>query len=114
MVVLRRDQDQVADEQAFGLWLGPSAETSEWFKAELAPIAGAEFTRRLNRHLPPPQVPLRLNHPTARELRWQRERLELPRTDAQELVVLLPADETTAQAIERLHRQPGGALRAIS
>jgi hypothetical protein len=107
------DWDQVADEQAFDLWLGPSLETSEWFTADLAPIAGQEFTRRLNRHLPPPQVPLRLNHPTAHELRWQRERLELPRTDAQELVVLLPADETTAQAVERLRRRPGGALRAI-
>jgi len=107
------DWDQVADEQAFDLWLGPSVETSEWFTAELAPLAGREFARRLNRHLPPPQVPLRLNHPTAHELRWQRERLELPRTDAQELVVLLPADETTAQAVERLRRRPGGALRAI-
>ncbi|MEV0736201.1 helix-turn-helix transcriptional regulator [Streptomyces sp. NPDC050549] len=107
------DWDQVADEQAFDLWLGPSLETSEWFTADLAPLAGQEFTRRLNRHLPPPQVPLRLNHPTAHELRWQRERLELPRTDAQELVVLLPADETTAQAVERLRRRPGGALRAI-
>ncbi|WP_176903443.1 hypothetical protein [Nonomuraea maritima] len=29
------------------------------------------------------------------------------------VVVLLPADETTAQAMERLRRQPGGILRAI-
>jgi transcriptional regulator with XRE-family HTH domain len=107
------DWDQMADEQAFDLWLGPSVETSEWFTAELAPLAGQEFTRRLNRHLPPPQVPLRIDHPTGHELRWQRERLELPRTDAQELVVLLPADETTAQAVEHLRRRPGGNLRAI-
>lgn len=107
------DWDQVADEQAFDLWLGPSVETSEWFKAELAPLAGQEFTRRLSRHLPPPQVSLRINHPTSQELRWQRERLALPRTDAQELVVLLPADETTAQAMEHLRRQHGGTLRAI-
>ncbi|MEU6712441.1 helix-turn-helix transcriptional regulator [Nonomuraea sp. NPDC046802] len=108
------DWDQVADEQAFDLWLGPSAETSEWFKTELAPLAGQEFTQRLGRHLPPPQVPLRLNHPTGHELRWQRERLELPSTDAQQLVILLPADEPTTQAMERLRRHPGGALRAIS
>lgn len=101
------DWDQVADEQAFDLWLGPSAETSEWFKAELAPVAGPEFTRRLNRHLPPPQTPLRLNHPIARELRWQRERLELPPTDAQQLVVLLPADETTALALDLLRQDLG-------
>ncbi|MFJ6899500.1 helix-turn-helix domain-containing protein [Streptomyces hokutonensis] len=100
------DWDQVADEQAFDLWLGPSLETSEWFTADLAPLAGQEFTRRLNRHLPPPQVPIRTGH----ELRWQRERLELPRTDAQELVVFLPADHTTAQALERLHHR---TLRAI-
>ncbi|MFB9833574.1 helix-turn-helix domain-containing protein [Actinoallomurus acaciae] len=106
------DWDQVADEQAFDLWLGPSAEASEWFKAELAPLAGQEFTRRISRHLPPPQVPLRLNHPTGQELRWERERLELPPTDAQELVVLLPADEATEQAMERLLRS-GGALHAI-
>ncbi|RAY13792.1 transcriptional regulator [Actinomadura craniellae] len=107
------DWEQVADEQAFDLWFGPSTETSEWFKAALAPLAGQEFTGRLDRHLPPSQVPLRLDHPTAHELRWQRERLELPRTDAQALVVLLPADETTARAVERLRRQPGGGLRAI-
>lgn len=107
------DWNQVADEQAFDLWLGPSAGTSEWFTAELAPLAGQEFTRRLHRHLPPPQVPLRLDHPTAHELRWQRERLELPLTDGLQLVVLLPADETTSQAVERLRRQPGGTLRAI-
>lgn len=107
------DWDQVADEQVFDLWLGPSVEAFEWFRAELTPLAGQEFTRRLGRHLPPPQVPFRLSHPTAGELRWQRERLALPRTDAQELVVLLPAGETTARAVERLRRQRGGALRAI-
>lgn len=107
------DWHQVADEQAFDLWLGPSVETAEWFKAELAPLAGQEFTRRLDRQLPPPRVPLRLNHDTAHELRWHRERLELPRADAQQLVVLLPADETTAEAVERLRHRPGGTLRAI-
>ncbi|MFE9688217.1 helix-turn-helix domain-containing protein [Micromonospora sp. NPDC005806] len=107
------DWDQVADEQAFDLWLGPSAETAEWFKAELAPVAGQEFTRRLNHHLPPPQVPLRLDHPVAHELRWHRERLELPSTDAQQLVVLLPVDETTAEAVERLRHQPRAILRAV-
>ncbi|MEV4202443.1 helix-turn-helix domain-containing protein [Micromonospora globbae] len=108
------DWDQVADEQVFDLWLGPSAETSEWFRATLAPVAGPEFTRRLHRHLPPPQVPLRLRHPDGHEFRWHRERLELPSTDAQELVVLLPADESTAQAVERLRHQSGGILRAVS
>ncbi|MFC0031394.1 helix-turn-helix domain-containing protein [Micromonospora chaiyaphumensis] len=107
------DWDQVADERAFDLWLGPSAESSEWFRVQLAPVAGPEFTRRLQRHLPPPQVPLRLDHPAVGELRWHRERLELPSTDAQELVVLLPADEATAQAVEGLRQRRHGTLRAV-
>ncbi|MFC3503125.1 helix-turn-helix domain-containing protein [Micromonospora krabiensis] len=107
------DWDQVADERAFELWLGPSAETSEWFRAELAPVAGVEFTRRLNRHLPPPLVPLRVHHPVVEELRWHREKLELPKTDAQELVVLLPADDTTARSMDRLRRQSDRVLRAV-
>ncbi|MGW9195858.1 helix-turn-helix domain-containing protein [Micromonospora chersina] len=107
------DWDQVADERAFDLWLGPSAESSEWFRVQLAPVAGPEFTRRLQQHLPPPQVPLRLDHPAAGELRWHQEKLELPSTDAQELVVLLPADEATAQAVERLRHRRHGTLRAV-
>ncbi|MEU9826714.1 helix-turn-helix domain-containing protein [Micromonospora chersina] len=107
------DWDQVADEQAFDLWLGPSAEASEWFRVQLAPAAGQEFTRRLGQHLPPPQVPLRLDHPVAGELRWHREKLELPSSDAQQLVVLLPADEATARAVERLRHHRRGALRVV-
>jgi transcriptional regulator with XRE-family HTH domain len=108
------DWDQLADEQAFDLWLGPSFENSEWFKAELAPVAGPEFTRRLSHHIPPSRVPLRLNHPTAGELRWHRETLELPSTDAQQIVVLLPVDEPTSRAMERLRGQPLGKLRAVT
>ena len=107
------DWDQVADEQAFHLWLGPSAENAEWFTTELAPIAGPEFTRRLSHHIPPPRVPLRLNHPTAGELRWQRETLELPNPDAQQIVIFLPADEATSHAMERLRGEPYATLRAV-
>jgi hypothetical protein len=68
------DWSQIADEQAFSLWLGPSAASYEWFTAELAPIAGPEFTRRLGQHLPPPRGQLRMRHPaTGHELRWNRE-----------------------------------------
>jgi transcriptional regulator with XRE-family HTH domain len=108
------DWDQVADEQAFDLWLGPSAENSEWFRAALAPVAGPEFTRRIGRHIPPPRVALRLQHPIAGELRWERESLELRHTDAQQIVVFLPADESTARAMERLRGRPHGALRAVT
>lgn len=106
--------DQVADEQVFNLWLGPSAESSEWFTADFAPVAGAEFTRRLHRHLPPPEVPLTMNHPRAGQLRWNRETLELPAPDAQQLVIWLPADEATAAAVDQLRDRPHRAiLRAV-
>ncbi|MFC6020060.1 helix-turn-helix domain-containing protein [Plantactinospora solaniradicis] len=105
---------QVADEQVFNLWLGPSTESFEWFTADFAPVAGAEFTRRLHRHLPPPRVPLTINHPRANQLRWERETLELPTPDAQQLVIWLPADEATAAAVDQLrHRPQRATLRAV-
>ncbi|GGY88706.1 hypothetical protein GCM10010365_03470 [Streptomyces poonensis] len=107
------DWDDVADEQAFDLWLAPSVENSEWLTAELAPVAGPEFTHRLNRHVVPHRGPLRLNHPSGPELRLLRETLDLS-SDAQQLVVFLPADERTAQAIEDLRHRPHGRLRTIS
>jgi hypothetical protein len=97
------DWDDVADEQAFDLWLAPSIENSQWLSAELAPIAGPEFTRRLHGHLLPRRGVLRLDHPAGYELRLRRETLELP-ADQQQLVVLLPADEETAAAVERTRR----------
>ncbi|MGW0912323.1 helix-turn-helix domain-containing protein [Streptomyces sp. NPDC002784] len=108
------DWDDIADEQVFDLWLAPSVENSEWFTSELAPVAGPDFTRRLNRHTVPHRGELRLNHPAGPELRLRREILELS-ADDQQLVVLLPADEATAGAVEELRRPPGGSrLRAIS
>ncbi|MEU0412140.1 helix-turn-helix transcriptional regulator [Streptomyces griseorubiginosus] len=108
------DWDDVADEQAFDLWLGPSIDTHEWFTADLAPVAGPELTRRLNRHAVPRRGELRLNHPSGPTLRLLRETLELT-SDAQQLIVYLPADEPTAQAVDLLRRPShGGRLRAIS
>lgn len=107
------DWDDVADEQAFDLWLGPSVENTEWLTAELAPTAGPEFTRRLNRHLVPARGVLRIDHPSGHVLRLLRETLELT-ADAQQLVVLLPADDATAQALDQLRRRISGRLRAIS
>ncbi|MET9375154.1 helix-turn-helix transcriptional regulator [Streptomyces sp. NPDC002992] len=106
------DWDDVADEQAFDLWLGPSVENSEWFTTELAPIAGPDFTRRLNRHVVPRRGALRLNHPSGCELQLLRETLDVS-SDAQQLVVFLPADERTAHAVDQLRRRPHGRLRAI-
>ncbi|MGJ5750634.1 helix-turn-helix protein [Streptomyces puniciscabiei] len=107
------DWDEVADEQAFDLWLGPTAETSEWLSAELAPVAGPEFTRRMNRHVVPQRGALRLNHPTGPELRFTRETLDAS-ADAQQLVVYLPADEETTEALAGLRAHTRVRLRAIS
>lgn len=107
------DWDDVADEQAFDLWLAPSVENSDWLTAELAPVAGSDFTRRLHRHVVPRRGTLRLAHPAGHELHLLRETFELP-TDTQQLVVFLPADERAAQAVDQLHRPPHGRLRSIS
>jgi hypothetical protein len=108
------DWDEVADEQVFDLWLGPRAENAEWLAAELAPAAGPEFTRRMNRHKVPERGVLRLHHPDAGELRLRREYLELP-SDSQLLLVLLPDGEATSEALARLGgRTAHGRLRAIS
>jgi transcriptional regulator with XRE-family HTH domain len=97
------DWGQLADELAFSLWLGPSVASYEWFRAELAPVAGPEFTGRLGQHLPPPGGPLRMRHPAVgHDLRWHRETLELSPRDDQQLVIWLPADDPTSQALDEL------------
>ncbi|MFJ8759052.1 transcriptional regulator [Streptomyces cyaneofuscatus] len=106
------DWDEVADERAFELWHGPSGASFEWFTAELAPAAGPDFTRRLNRHVVPRRGPLRLHHPSGCALELVREPLELPE-DAQQLVVFLPADEATARAVDGLAGRSAGRLRAV-
>lgn len=107
------DWSDVADERAFDLWRAPSAENSEWLTAELAPLAGAEFTERISRHVVPRLRELRLDHPAEGRLRLDREVLELPGDD-QQLVVLLPADGATGRAVDRLRRAFHGRLRSIS
>jgi hypothetical protein len=107
------DWDQVADEQVFNLWLGPSTETFAWFTTDFASVAGAVFSWRLHRHIPPARVPLRMTHPQASHLRWHREVLELSAPDAQQLIVLLPADDPTGVAVDHLcgRPHPAAALR---
>ncbi|MEU6863520.1 helix-turn-helix transcriptional regulator [Streptomyces sp. NPDC046876] len=107
------DWDDVADEQAFDLWRGPSVENSEWISAKLAPVAGPDFTTRLNHHRVPRRGVLRLAHPSGNELRLSRETLELP-ADEQQLVVLLPADDATAHHVQQLVHGAAPRLRAIS
>jgi transcriptional regulator with XRE-family HTH domain len=96
------DWDDVADQRAFDLWLGPSLERATRFSAELAEEAGAEFTRRRHQHGLPEEQTLRWLHPTAGLLHLQREVFELPVGDAQQLVVLLPADDATEASLHHL------------
>jgi len=44
-----------------------------------------------------------MRHPaTGHDLRWNRETLELPAPDEQQLVIYLPADQQTARALGEL------------
>lgn len=105
------DWDRVADERAFDLWLGPSRTGSEAFTADLTRLAGDEFGKRRARTNPPPRTVLRWVHPLG-ELRFDRETLELSADDAQQIVVFLPADDATAQAVVTLRRDR--PLRAVT
>ena len=107
------DWEHVADEHAFDLWLS-SSEESEHLVAEITALARADFTERLRNHRPRPVGPQVWRHPQAGELRLDREVLELPAADGQQLVVLLPADETTAEAINQMCRPATRALRAVN
>jgi transcriptional regulator with XRE-family HTH domain len=108
------DWERIADERASDLWLGPSAARSERFARELAAIAGPEFSERLHRHDLPHGGTQRWRHPAAGELRLEREVLELPPADGQQLVVFLPADEATRDALDALRRATTGMLRAVN
>jgi transcriptional regulator with XRE-family HTH domain len=107
------DWERIADERAFDLSLAP-AEQSKRFVAELAAVAGPELTERLDRHDLPHEGTQPWRHPSAGELRLEREVLELPAADAQQLVVFLPADDTTVDALNRLHRAATPTLRAVN
>jgi hypothetical protein len=49
-------------------------------------------------------------HPVAGGLLFDRELLDLPAADAQQLVVLLPANDPTSAALSKLRRSGGLAL----
>ncbi len=94
--------------------MGPPAEASERVKSELTPFAGPEFTRRLAQHIPPPAVPLRIAHPTAGELSWQRETLALPIADAQQIVIFLPNEVSRrTETVLRCHDRLGDVVVTV-
>jgi hypothetical protein len=55
-----------------------------------------------------------MRHPaTEHELRWNRETLELPAPDEQQLVIYLPANQQTTRALGQLRHENQPRLRAI-
>jgi len=104
------DWDRIADECALPLSFGAPSERSDQLVADLTAVAGTEFTRRPHGNGLPRSGRQVWCHPTAGDLRFDRESLELPAADAQQLVVLLPADEATHTALNRLRRSGGLAL----
>jgi transcriptional regulator with XRE-family HTH domain len=108
------DWERVADEQVFALSCSPADDYSAAFRSGLSAQAGEQFTRRLSRHQLPAQGTLRWALPAIGELRWDREILELPPADAQQLTVLLPADRATGEAVTRVLRAGGATLRVVN
>lgn len=107
----RRDSTR----RAIALRLVPPGERSQRLIAEIAVLAGRELTHHLARHDLPVGGTQRWHHPVAGELRLDAEVLELPAADAQQLVVFLPADGTTADALVRLRPVPAATrLHVVS
>jgi len=107
------DWDAVADERVIELTLGPATERVERFIAEMEEAAGDEFTSRVRLYDVPRRGVQRWRHPDAGDLRFEREVLEVGPPGAQQLVVLVPADDATADAFDQLRRDAAGGLRAV-
>ena len=107
------DWERIADEQSFELWLS-SCEESERLVDEITALAGTQLSERLHHHRPRPGGPQTWRHPDLGELLLEREVLELPAADGQQLVVLLPADPATVEAVDRMCRATTRTLRAVN
>ncbi len=83
---------------------------------QLTVAAGAVFTERLATvpNLPAPAGIARLEHPEAGPLRLAYETLALSADDDQQIIVQLPADQATADALDDLAGRHHGGLRAVS
>ena len=81
---------------------------------ELTVTSGAPFTDRLTGAPVSPRNsgPQRVEHPEAGRLNLTYEALAFP-DEGERLVVLLPADDATASALDRLNGRRPGALRAV-
>ncbi|MFG1998551.1 helix-turn-helix domain-containing protein [Spirillospora sp. NPDC048911] len=113
-----RDWERIADELVIDLRYRSDCTDPHvtGFVEELMILGGPPFSDRLALPVEPPK-PLaveRLDHPEVGELRLTREFLELTETDAQRLVVHLPADDATSTALDHLTGRQPGALRVVN
>jgi transcriptional regulator with XRE-family HTH domain len=106
--------DRVAEEQVANLRAsGPPDEQAQRFLDELRaePAFAERWARRgVARKQSGTKV---ITHPEVGELRLGFETLVLPDADAQRLVVYLPADDATGQALDRLEGRGPGLLHAV-
>jgi transcriptional regulator with XRE-family HTH domain len=111
------DWGHVADRQVAALRMEsvPGDPHVAELAAAMAVLAGAEFSDRFAAPLPARYrtATERMRHPEAGDLRLDVETLALPDADDQRLVVHLPADEATSDALDRLVGRRPGALRAV-
>ncbi|MFD1827934.1 helix-turn-helix domain-containing protein [Mumia zhuanghuii] len=107
------DWERIADERVAELWQGPATDRSRSFTAEMAAVAGDDFTGRLSGHTAVSRGTQQWLHPVAGELRLDCEILELPAADSQQIMVLVPTDDPTAAALESLRLRAAGTLRAV-
>ncbi|MFJ4712452.1 helix-turn-helix domain-containing protein [Streptomyces sp. NPDC088785] len=112
------DWDRVADDQIARFRQGAPLVDAHVIALvdELTVTAGASFADRM---AAAPTLPRRaghdlVEHPEAGPLRMAYEALSLPDADAQTILVLLPADDATAAALDRLDGRTPGALRAVN
>ncbi|AYY13270.1 XRE family transcriptional regulator [Actinobacteria bacterium YIM 96077] len=109
--------DRVADEHVATLRSAAPPEDPHVaaLTEELEVSAGASFSDRL---AAPPTLPQRtgverLVHPEVGELRLAYEAFDVPGASGQRIVVLLPDDDATAGALDRLSGRRSGNLRAV-
>ncbi|MFG1838788.1 helix-turn-helix transcriptional regulator [Micromonospora sp. NPDC049175] len=112
------DWDHLADEQVAALKQGPfrAYPPMAALADELTITAGDAFTRRVDTvpSLPKASGIFRLAHPEAGLLRLTYETLDLPADDDQRLIVYLPADAATSDALDRLNSQHPQPLRLVA
>ncbi len=111
------DWDHIADEQVAALKQGPFRADPRLaaLADELTVSAGDAFARRVETipGLAKSNGVLRLAHPEAGVLRLAYEMLEIPADVDQRLIVHLPADAATSEALDRLNGHRAQPLRLV-